>query len=186
MNRNIVAAIGISLALGSITLCSQIAVNGSFESPSFGSAVTLKYNNTTSNDLTGWNVFERDINVVIPANWQTIDGTQSIDLNGEDGAGAIVQPLSNLIPNENYQVKFLMARNVSVSSATLILRFGSESNTFVHSVAGATYPSMKWQTNSAQYTPVNASVNLIFQSAQSGSPANAGPALDRVVVRHGS
>jgi choice-of-anchor C domain-containing protein len=176
-----------------VTLCSwcsqiktqaQLVANGSFES---GLSFTNAYVQADSPDttsLTGWNISAGTIDICA-TQWQPGSGTRSLDMNGWT-AGTIKQELTKLIPSEDYRVTFLLAGNPNPADQTnrsLTVFFGTQSKTFNFNTSGKSTANMGWLIKSADFTATTNTLDLKFQSNEA---ENSGPALDAVVLRHGS
>jgi choice-of-anchor C domain-containing protein len=168
-----------------------VIINGSFESNGIpvGTIVTVNSGDTTS--LPGWTVADSSINIY-GSLWTHIDGSKSIDLSGDglgtNPGGTIKQTLSGLTPQDTYRLNFLLAGNPEIGSSGTTLKsctvsFGSQSNTVSFNTSGKTTGNLGWVTTNCTFRSSSNIVELKFHSNNTG---NSGPAVDRVVLRHGS
>jgi choice-of-anchor C domain-containing protein len=177
MHRQIAFAVG--LLLVSVTSAHATPfMNGSFEVASVnpgGGFVTIG-----GNEITGWEIYESNIDY-IGGYWTAANGSRSLDLNGDQGAGGIRQTFDTAI-GTNYEVRFALAGNPdgAPTTKTVSLISGAFSDTYTFSVAGATHANMNWAYQSFLFTAAATSSTLSFLSET--AECCYGPALDDVSV----
>jgi choice-of-anchor C domain-containing protein len=152
--------------------------NGSFESGT-DPGVSTTLNSVDSTTITGWTVDTGSIDY-IGTRWTAGDGARCLDLSGVS-AGSIKQTLSCLTTGAMYRLSFLMAGNPELGGGLkhLRLHLGDYTQDYTFNSAGKTTSNLGWVTNTVDFTPLTASLELRFESQD---PSWSGPALDRVAV----
>ncbi|HEY0552320.1 MAG TPA: choice-of-anchor C family protein [Verrucomicrobiae bacterium] len=157
----------------------QIVRNGSFESGS-DPGTSAELTSVDSSSINHWIVDSGTIDY-IGTRWTAGDGSRCLDLTGSS-AGSVKQTLSCLVTGETYRLTFLMAGNPEIGGAkNLRVHIGNSSQDFSFDSSGKSTSNLGWITNTIDFTPLASSVDLRFQSLNSGL---AGPAVDRVAVVH--
>ena len=159
----------------------NLITNGSFENgtggAAFGSFVTPQVGST---QITGWTVVQSDIDW-INGYWQAEDGTHSLDLNGDDGAGGIEQTITTNV-GQAYRMTFWLAGNPDgpPTIKTLTASAGATSLAYSFDDTGDSRSSMGWIEESLDFIATSSSTEIEFLSTTSG--CCYGPALDNVSV----
>jgi hypothetical protein len=160
----------------------NLVSNGSFESP----VVTAGTFGTTlsGSNLPGWTISSGTVDVMaenfsygaLGVSPTTPWGTQMLDMDGVS-AGTIRQDINNLVVGETYAWSFAYARFLSSADQ---LRFD---------LTGAATVSTTYTPTSSTLTTVNgtfvattSSVRMTFTNIQGGGTADAGVALDNIVL----
>jgi len=154
----------------------DVVENGSFEiGPDPGAFILLDVGDT---QITGWTVTRGAINYK-GTYWQHSDGSRSLDLNGEDSAGGVVQTLETT-PGNSYSVCFDMAGNPVDGPRTVSMRVAAAGyyEDFTFNTAGHDTDNMGWTTKMWSFIANSGSTDLEFYSLDAPSPY--GPALDNV------
>lgn len=153
----------------------SLAVNGGFESGSFGSSVTTLQ--VGSSLLPGWTVSSGDIQV-LSGFWQNAEGLRSLDLSGNT-PGRIEQFLTT-IPQRTYLVTFMLAGDPAATPfKTVRVEAAGQSAIRTFDATGFSYGNMGWSAQCWSFTATGTATALVFESL---TPGGNGPALDDVKV----
>ncbi|RDC73465.1 choice-of-anchor C family protein [Rhodovulum sp. 12E13] len=134
--------------------------------------------------LPGWTVDSGTVDLVPSAVWEASDGSQSLDLNG-DQKGAISQALSGFSVGQRYALLFDLAGNPDGGSGeikSLQVSVGGRSDTFDFDTTGTSSSSMGWVTESFFFTAGAESMTLAFESLTDSPEDTRGPALDNLRI----
>lgn len=108
MSSRFLRALACSLLISSPALAASIVTNGSFEQPNVPGQASPSFQTLTGSALTGWTISSGSIDL-IGSYWQAQDGSQSIDLSGNE-TGTIYQDLATT-PGAAYTLSFYLAGN---------------------------------------------------------------------------
>jgi len=162
-------------AAGAVTI-----VNGSFESPLVTPGTFNTYDSGASSTfLDGWTVTSGTIDHIGAGFWQASDGSQSLDLVGFTGIGAIEQSLTGLTIGASYSILFDMAGNPG-GLRTLLASFGAVSQQFDFDATSTTTTNMGWVTYSLDF--VAAATNGVLSFTSRDNSCCKGAALDNVRI----
>lgn len=170
----VVAVIGVSVTTAP-TLAASLITNGSFEDPPMTSGIDSLALGSTY--LTGWTVFQGNIERVSPGYWPAADGIASLDLNGVGAAGGVEQAIAT-IAGYPYRVTFSLWANFAhcqfTSCAMRVQADGDESQDFPVVLTG-------WVTRTLDFIANDSSTLLQFSDITPDATSWAGgPALDQV------
>ena len=153
-----------------------LIANGSFEAMVIPHGYQVMHVGSTL--IEPWEISRENVDLV-GSYWQAADGTQSLDLNGSGGIGAVAQTFSTIV-GQLYRVTFAMAANPDGCSIyTMAVAAAGSQAEFSADVCG-TVTSMGWEDKSWDFIATAETTTLEFLSL-SGS-GESGPALDDVAV----
>ncbi len=200
-----IVAIGLAVACVSPANAgaTNLVTNGSFELGNNDAPVgDWTMQGVGSTDLTGWSITQNNIDWG-NGFWQAADGTHSLDLNGNIGAGGISQTIST-VAGMQYVLKFNLSGNPNLDRERGIAGDLLVSLTVFASNASADFDftvlstqnisNMDWADEVFNFTAVSDTTLVQFVSTTylpyfprtSGDPPTAnccyGPALDNVSV----
>jgi choice-of-anchor C domain-containing protein len=167
-----VAVAGIVL-MGSFNFAAaNLVIDGGFELPS----ITGTFTTYNPGAMGGWTVVSGSVDL-IHNYWQPAEGTQSLDTAGNI-SGKIQQTIATTI-GTTYRLTFDMSGNPDGNPTikSLLVTFGSVSQTFNFDTTGITRANMGWTAMSWDVVATSSSSLLSFQD--SGGTAY-GSALDNV------
>lgn len=170
------AVIGASCLIPAATRAALL-INGDFELPNISGNFTT-YN--TGANIGGWVVTSGSVDL-INNYWQPASGGQSLDTAGNIN-GTIQQTVATTA-GQLYRLTFDMSGNPDglPTIKSLLVTFGSASQTFLFNTAGITKSNMKWTLMTWDVVATGASTLLSFASADSPTTAY-GAALDNVAL----
>jgi choice-of-anchor C domain-containing protein len=174
------------------SLGNELIQNGSFESLNSGLVSLVGgsggYNGipTGNTGIDNWIVTNDDIDLVY-SYWRASNGTNSLDLGGSYGNGAISQTIATL-PGNKYRVEFDLAGHPGLLPVvkTLRVRAGDQSQEYTFDTTGKTLFDLGWQRRTFEFVAQSTSTLLTIESADIAvqyPPGIAGPTLDNVSVR---
>ncbi|MFZ2484703.1 MAG: choice-of-anchor C family protein [Minisyncoccia bacterium] len=165
----------------------EVVTNGSLEDgvDAGASFVTLNAGDNTS--ITDWTVDSGSVDY-IGGYWQSSDGSNNIDLNGET-TGSISQTISTVI-GETYTVSFDLSGNPENSDGSFaspslkvvrVSATGAAPMDFSYDtlVEGNTLADMKWEDESYTFVATVTSTTITFASQIVGA---YGPAVDNISI----
>jgi choice-of-anchor C domain-containing protein len=129
--------------------------NGSFETGP-GSLGVLQPGSTA---MDTWTVTRGSVDWTGP-HWQAADGSRSVDLNGLNSSGGVMQSVA-LIPNTGYRLSFSLAGNPDglPRVKNMSVRIGAAEFPFSFDTLGRTRADMGWETRSIYFeTPASFTV----------------------------
>lgn len=174
------------------TSVADFIANGSFESYSVPlanwsvpSVVDLNVPQGSTN-IAGWAIINDTIDYV-GSGWQAADGSRSLDLAGNPGAGGVVQVFATTA-GTMYNVHFSMSGNPdpdfpsesSIKSLRVKAAASSQDFTFDTQAMGNTASDMKWQSHDFVFMATQFSTTLGFFRV--GPSQFTGAALDNVSI----
>lgn len=155
----------------------NLVSNGGFESSTiFSPWFTLHAGSTT---LTDWTIVSGSIEILRHTYWQPSEGSQSVDTSG-DSSGKIQQNLAT-VPGTTYRLTFDLVGNPDGGPTvkSLLVGFGSSSQTFTFDTTGVSVSAMQWSTRSWDFTATGLSSVLSFENI---GDTPFGAAIDNVSV----
>ena len=142
-----------------------------------------------STSLTGWTIGGTDIDYIRDY-WVASEGSYSLDLNGDEGAGSISQSFDTVI-GETYEVVFDMAGNPDGyqngvdAMKSLLVSAAEDSKEFSFDTTETNLTNMGWQQQTWTFMATETTTTLTFTSLETGERDNGyGAALDNVAVYH--
>jgi hypothetical protein len=158
-------------------------INGSFETPVTVPGGTTFFSTSPPVTGFGWVVASGSIDL-LQTYWQTADGIQSVDLDGES-QGAIYQDFT-FDSSGSWAIRFAMSANPDFSGDKSVrVDFGPASGslttlgTYTLSSNGRTLNNMQWVTTTTPTITAQAGVTYRLEFT-SLTPGAYGPALDNV------
>ena len=135
--------------------------------------------NAGSTTLTDWTVASGSIEILRHTYWQPSEGTQSVDTSG-NSSGKIQQTIATS-PGTTYRLSFDLAGNPDGGPTikTLLVGFGSSSQTFTFDTTGVSVSAMQWSTRSWDFTATSLNSILSFENV---GATPFGAAIDNVSV----
>ncbi|MET8542158.1 choice-of-anchor C family protein [Kitasatospora sp. NPDC004799] len=128
-----------------------------------------------------WRVTAGSVDLTGAGFWQTAEGDQSVDLNG-NAAGSIAQTFTT-VPGTTYSVTYALAGNPAGPTPvrTGVARIdGQDFQSFSFDVTGRTRAAMGYVGRQFTFVAQNASTTLGFTSTVAGA---YGPVIDDVQVK---
>ena len=184
ISSNIVGAASLllySLLLSSPASAQSLILNGSFED---GPCIfPLSTYGVGATAITDWQVVAKNVDLYCGYWTDNPTGPHAIDLNGDQGAGAIAQTFAT-IPGQKYQVRFAFAGNPDGLNAKIVrlrVSAASDSADFSFDTTGKSPANMGWVERYFPFTATSTTTTLQFESL-SDEFCCTGPALDNVRV----
>jgi choice-of-anchor C domain-containing protein len=152
--------------------------DGSFEYPVTPYPFT---NYTTGKSIGPWRVTKGSVETINGGYWQPAEGTQSIDLNGED-VGAVSQTFTTT-PGRTYTVTYSLAGNPVGGHVKTgrVLVDGQDVQNFSFDTTGKSFTNMGWIKRQVTFVATDTTTTLTFDSTTTQDPPY-GPAIDDVQV----
>jgi choice-of-anchor C domain-containing protein len=151
--------------------------NGGFEDPSgVGNFATLPAGDP---GLPGWTIGGDSIDH-IGGYWTAQEGSQSVDLNGNN-VGSIEQTIGNLLIGQQYTVSFFIAATPGYGDQTINVDFGSATQSYTLNDTGS-LGAMNWAERTIVFVATSSSALLKFAGAANLIDNHAGMALDNVTI----
>ena len=101
--------IALLLALPSSASAAELVANGSFEEPALSGGWATVGVGHAPEELPGWTVTLNTVDL-LSSDWQAAAGSQSLDLAGSPGPGAIKQTLAT-VAGKKYRIRYSVASN---------------------------------------------------------------------------
>src|SRR5262245_39727032 len=184
-----VLALGFVLGFGG-TASALPFQNGSFEIGPADFNVCNQYIGLPSGStvIPGWTVSAGNIDWITPCNWNSSNGTHSLDLIGGTAVGTPIggiQQTFDTIAGVTYQVSFDLAGNPSAAFPPAIkplsVTVAGTTHNYTFDTTGKSYLAMGWVTHTFTFVATGLSETINFVS-NVGIPSFAGAALDNVSV----
>ena len=163
----------------------NVLVNPSFEDgPATSEAQPFILIDAPSDIIPGWKVTQDQVKYVGP-HWLAYDGTQSIDIDGNPGFGAIAQTFDSE-PGTIYRLEFRMAGNPNPllwppRIKRLQVSAAGQSTDFFFDITGRTANSMGWIRKRWLFNAIDSTTTLEFRSLDALG-GNGGAVIDDVVL----
>lgn len=179
-------ALGTALAIStSAQAATNLVVNGSFEAGVAPSGTALLATNDTTS-LPGWTVLSNGINYVDNSVWDAAEGSRSVELATDNGAGGILQTISGFTPGYRYRLTF----NVSADpfdtaerpkpSRVLVSITGGVAEIYTYTLTSSNNSgNMAYDTVTYDFVAGSVSQNIQFRSLVGGI---YGPVIDGVNI----
>jgi hypothetical protein len=169
------------LSSAGVVSAMNLVQNGGFEFPVL--APETPYVNDSGNGLPSW-IISGNSNLVRTF-WQPSQGSQSLDLSGEEARGSISQNITTPVKGL-YELTFDMAGDTNCDSLSFrklaVSWDGAEIGMFSFSTRGYTNTDMGWtHTRMDLPEPTGTSTKLTFSDVSEGAPG-CGVALDNVTI----
>ncbi|MFN8121538.1 MAG: choice-of-anchor C family protein [Thermoleophilia bacterium] len=159
---------------------SELVSNGSFESPALGSGFQT---GSAGQGYGAWSITSGTVELyATTGGWNAAAGSQSVDMDGSPGPGAISQTITTT-PGTVYRISFALSGNPGGTQGVKELQVGwggSALRTVRFDTTGRSTTAMGWTTVTLEATATSTNTALTFQSLSSGG--NNGPAIDNVSV----
>lgn len=152
--------------------------DGSFETPVVTPGTFQTF--YTGQSIGSWTVTTGNVDLSGAGFWQTADGVQSIDLDGDE-PGAVSQTFST-VPLFAYEVSFALAGNPDDGPAIKtgqVLVNGKAVKNFSFDITGKSRANMGYVTEELTFLATSNSTSLQFAST---TPGAYGPVIDNVRV----
>lgn len=169
----VMAAIG---PAGAVSPAAGLVQNASLEKPALAPGSHKNY--VAPANIRGWLLTAGSVQLSTEPYWDAAAGAQSLDMNGECGAGTIEQQVATT-PGTSYKVRFRLAGNPDggPSIKELLVTFGASDATFSFDASSTNHENMGWVTRSFVASADSTSTSLRFESLIEGC---YGPVIDKV------
>ncbi|MGF1547930.1 MAG: choice-of-anchor C family protein, partial [Thiotrichales bacterium] len=173
----------VSVVQGLAPEASNLIANGDFLVHGIGAGGGKGFVNCAiGKQIGGWSVEKNSVDLL--TQWAKVPGIgQAIDLNGNQGAGAITQVLATE-PGKTYTVSFLLSGNFEKGESdtrSVLVSGGSESASFDFQRGDDwSRQNMGWQTKTFTFTATGTSTTLSFESLTGNK--YCGPVIAGVTV----
>jgi choice-of-anchor C domain-containing protein len=175
-------------SLGGVTAAPAAATNGcgcvvfrdGFETPTVPPPLGNFLRFYAGQQMGAWTVTRDNVDLAGQGSWQTVEGVQSLELNGDtNGAVAVNFPT---VPLFKYRVSYALAGD-PVGGPTIktgqVLVNGNVAQSFSFDITGKTRGNMGWVRKSFVFLSLGHSATLEFAGT---NPGDFGPVIDDVVV----